>query len=66
MYLVIENFNAGMDTRRTALTSKTGTLQLLSNAHITRGGEIEKRKAFSPFAQLPANTYGMQAASGAL
>lgn len=60
-YLVVENFSAGLDTRRHPLTAKSGTLQTLKNAHITRGGEIEKRKAFASFASLPAGTFGMEA-----
>jgi len=45
-YIVVENFSAGLDTRRHPLTAKPGTLQVLNNAHVSRGGEIEKRKAF--------------------
>jgi len=45
-YIVVENFSAGLDTRRHPLTAKPGTLQTLNNAHVSRGGEIEKRKAF--------------------
>jgi len=68
-YIVVENFSAGLDTRRHPLTSKSGTLQTLSNAHISRGGEIEKRKSFDalnvsldaePF-QFPL--YGLQSTS---
>ena len=66
MYLLIENFNSGLDSRRMALTSKPGTLQELENAHITRGGEIEKRKAFDPIAYLPPGTFGLHTANGAL
>jgi hypothetical protein len=66
MYLLIENFNSGLDSRRMALTSKPGTLQQLENAHITRGGEIEKRKAFDAIAYLPTGTFGLHSANGAL
>jgi hypothetical protein len=62
-YLVVENFSSGLDTRKHPLTAKPGTLQTLKNAHITRGGEIEKRRKFATFASLPANTFGMEAAS---
>jgi hypothetical protein len=48
-YLVVENFSAGLDTRRHPLTARPGTLQKLKNAHVSRGGEIEKRKAFEVF-----------------
>ena len=54
-YLVVENFSAGLDTRRHPLTARPGTLQKLKNAHISRGGEIEKRKAFE---HINANTSG--------
>lgn len=47
-YIVVENFSAGLDTRRHPLTARPGTLQKLVNAHLSRGGEIEKRKAFVP------------------
>lgn len=65
-YLVVENFSAGLDTRKHPLTAKAGTLQFLKNAHINRGGEIEKRKRFAPYASLPANTFGMEATSDAI
>ena len=42
----IENFSAGVDTRKHPLTAPAGTLRVLQNAHVTPGGEIEKRKAF--------------------
>lgn len=44
-----------------AATAAPGTLRTLRNAHINRGGEIEKRKAFSPAAILPAGTFGLAA-----
>lgn len=66
MYLLIENFNAGLDTRRMFLTAKAGSLQKLKNAHITRGGEIEKRLAFSHYTNLPTNTFGLQAAGNSI
>jgi hypothetical protein len=66
MYLLIQNFNEGLDTRKMFLTAKAGTLQKCNNAHITRGGEIEKRLAFAPYATLPTGTFGLQAASGSL
>lgn len=62
-YLVVENFSAGLDTRKHPLTAKPGTLQTLKNAHISRGGEIEKRKKFATFASLPTNTFGMEASA---
>jgi hypothetical protein len=65
-YLVIDNFGDGLDSRRTLLTTKAGALLTCKNAHITRGKEIEKRKAFVPRYTLPAGTFGMHAAGGLL
>ena len=62
-YLVVENFSAGLDTRRHPLTARPGTLQTLKNAHVSRGGEIEKRKKFATFASLTGSTFGMESTS---
>lgn len=58
-YLVIENFVGGLDTRRHILTSKPGSVVELRNAHVTRGGEVEKRKVFELYKTLPAGTFGL-------
>jgi hypothetical protein len=63
-YLVVENFGAGLDSRKSFLTTPAGALLTCKNAHITRGKEIEKRKKFATFANLPSGTFGMHAASG--
>jgi hypothetical protein len=65
-YVVVDNFSGGLDSRRHVLNSKTGTMSVLKNAHITRGGEIEKRKAFVQYADvsqaaLGVETFGMEA-----
>lgn len=60
-YLYVENFEAGLDTRKSAFTAPPGSLRVLRNAHITRGKEIERRKAFALFATLPAGTVGLHA-----
>ena len=60
-YVLVEDFKGGIDTRRTVITSVPGTAITLTNAHITRGGEIEKRRAFKLWATLPANTHGLAA-----
>lgn len=66
-YLLIENFKGGLDSRRGRLTSKAGTLYQCENAHLSRGGEIEKRRAFVSFAALPAGqTFGLWSADGNL
>ncbi len=64
-YVLVEDFKGGIDTRRTVITSVPGTAITLTNAHITRGGEIEKRRAFKLWATLPANnTKGLAAGGG--
>lgn len=66
-YILVENFNAGLDKRRHPVASPPGTLQTLSNAHISRGGEIEKAKIFQTKFALPAGkTFGMATVSGTL
>lgn len=45
-YFLVENFRFGIDTRKHVLAAPAGTLRTLVNAHVTPGGEIEKRKAF--------------------
>lgn len=64
-YTIVADFRAGLDRRRTIITAPAGSLWTLTNAHITRGGEIEKRKAFASYASLPARTFGLaNSASG--
>jgi len=63
-YILVEDFRGGLDTRRSNVTATPGTLITLKNAHITRGGEIEKRPAFVSLATLPTNTKGLAAANG--
>jgi hypothetical protein len=63
-YILVEDFRAGLDTRRTEITSIPGSARTLTNCHISRGGEIEKRKAFVTYATLPAGTHGLATAGG--
>lgn len=58
-YLMIDDFAAGIDLRKSAMTAPPGTLRMLKNAFITAGGEIEKRKTLTAFASLPAGTHGL-------
>lgn len=55
---IIQNFKLGLDARRTVLTSAAGSLVTCENAHITQGGEIERRKAFVR-TSLPNGTFGL-------
>ena len=65
-YLVIENFVGGLDTRRHILTSKPGSVVELRNAHVTRGGEVEKRKIFQLMTSLPAGAFGLHTCANKL
>lgn len=58
-YIVVEHFKGGLDTRRSELVSAPGTMIKAENVHITRGGELEKRKAFVTFSEVPG-TFGME------
>lgn len=58
--VVVEDFRAGVDRRRSRAAGVPGSLWELINAHITRGGEIEKRKKFVSKFSLPAGTFGMR------
>ena len=65
-YLAIEDFRAGLDTRRMPVLSVPGSLLELTNGHINRGGEIEKRLAFVPQITLPSDSFGLAAVGGTL
>jgi hypothetical protein len=65
-YVLVTDFKLGLDKRRMAVASPPGTLQTAKNAHINRGGEVEKAKAFVSTYTLPANTFGMRAAGDSL
>lgn len=65
-YFLIEDFRSGLDSRRMPVLSVPGSLLELKNAHINRGGEIEKRLAFVEQMAFPANTFGLVAVGGTL
>lgn len=65
-YVHISDFKAGLDKRRLPISAVPGSLQVLQNAHITRGGEIEKRKSFESKYTLPAGTFGLAATDSAI
>jgi hypothetical protein len=58
-YLSVQNFKDGLDTRRSRITAPAGTLRVAKNVHVTRGGEIEKMKAWVETYELPAGTHGL-------
>ncbi len=63
-YILVEDFRGGLDNRRSNVTAQAGTLVTLKNAHINRGGEIEKRQAFVKLTTLPSNSTGLTASNG--
>jgi hypothetical protein len=54
-FVFVNAFKSGLDARRSRITAQQGSLSVGNNIHINRGGEIEKRKAFVPFASLPSS-----------
>lgn len=60
-YQQVQDFQRGLDTRRSVFSAPPGSLRLCRNAHITRGGEVEKRKVMELRAELPAGTFGLHA-----
>lgn len=58
-YFTVTDFAAGLDLRRNTLTAPAGTLRSLKNAHITPGGEIEKRFAFVKLAEVDPASRGV-------
>jgi len=53
-FIFVNAFKSGLDARRSRITAQQGSLSVGKNIHINRGGEVEKRKAFAPFATLPS------------
>jgi hypothetical protein len=62
---IISDFRGGVDTRRFFLSAPAGTLTAATDCHITQGGEIEKRKAFSRATGL-TGTFGLLALANSL
>lgn len=65
-YITIEDFKAGLDRRRLEASAAAGSLQVFTNGHINRGGEIVKAKKWVSTFSLPINTFGFAASSGEL
>lgn len=64
--LSIEDFRHGLDVRKSPLTAVGGSLQIFTNAVLTNGGEVEKRKAFVQIGTLPAYASGLFGQGGRL
>jgi hypothetical protein len=56
--VLIEDFRGGMNRSKDKTTGAINTAWTIRNAHLTRGGEIEQRKAFVQKDTL-ANTFGL-------
>lgn len=65
-YTAISDFKYGMDRRRPQSSGVPGTLWILKNAVISRGGDIERAKKFDPVFELPAGTFGCYSVRGQL
>lgn len=65
-HVAIQDFRGGLDRRKSILTGEPGTLYVGKNVHVTRGGEIEQRKAFAPFVELPDATKGLTSNNASL
>lgn len=60
-YLLIEDLRGGVDRRRPIHALKAGALWTCINAHITNGGDVEKRKAFVGQGDFSPTTFGLAA-----
>jgi hypothetical protein len=65
-YYEVKDFAAGIDVRKSAITSPAGTLRTLTNAHVTAGGEIEKRSAFVQRGTATPGSFGLVSIGGLL
>ena len=63
-YTLIKAFERGIDTRKLLDTIEPGALLDARDCHVTLGGEIEKRAAFSVMATLPSTTVGLYVTEG--
>ena len=58
-YFLIQDFSHGLDTRKSNVSLPPGSLRYANNVHVTRGGELQKRKAFVPYMTLPPGSVGL-------
>lgn len=63
-YYEIRDWSRGIDFRRLPETTRAGALMSAINCHITRGGELEKRKAIAELLDIPAGTQGLWVEDG--
>lgn len=60
-YVVVDSFALGVDRRRPIYAGTPGALWDGINCHLSRGGDVEKRKAFVLANALPSGTFGLAA-----
>jgi hypothetical protein len=65
-YLAISDFKYGLDRRRPRVAGIPGTIWDIKNAHLSRGGDIERAKKFVPLYTLPTGTQGLGQVGGQL
>jgi len=66
-YYQLQDFRLGMDRRRVSrFMGEAGSAWLIKNAHLSRGGDIVRRKKFDPVYNLPPGTKGLFALNNTL
>lgn len=66
-YAQIQDFRLGMDRRRVdRFMGEIGSLWVLKNGHLSRGGDVVRRKKFVATYTLPSGTKGLQAVNNSL
>lgn len=64
-YIDITDFKLGIDRRKSRVNGQPGSLWTLTNGVISRGGEVQRCKAFVPVFTVPG-THGLGAVGGQL
>ena len=64
--ITYDQFDVGLDRRKSASTSEAGRLRVLTNAYITRGRVIRKRPPLELVATLEPGTVGLVSGLGVL
>lgn len=63
-YLIGHDFRIGVDRRRRRIAGQPGSMWECINAHLTRGGDIEKRKKYVSKWTVSGNTFGVKVVGG--
>ena len=58
-YILVSDFKLGLDRRRPRHAAYPGAVWDAVDCHLTRGADLEKRKAFVSTYALPSGTYGL-------